>query len=242
MNEGLVVAVRGIISFFTLLIFTRLLGKQQISQLNFFDYALGITIGSIAGSLTTDLSSRAWPHWVGLLTWTVLGFLVELTTLKYRYCAKVIDGEPVIIIVNGMILEKALKKSKYRIADIMSLLRNKNIFNIDDVEYAIIEPSGQLSVLKKQEQQTVTKKDLNLPASSSGLETELIYDGIIVEENLKNYNLDKKWLYKELSKRGINKVEEVFFAAINKKGELYIDKYEDHIKRIIDIGDYKGPY
>lgn len=242
MNEGLVVAVRGIISFFTLLIFTRLLGKQQISQLNFFDYALGITIGSIAGSLTTDLSSRAWPHWVGLFTWTVLGFLVEYITLKSRYCSKVIDGEPVIIILNGMILEKALKRSRYRIADIMSLLRNKNIFNVSDVEYAIIEPSGQLSVLKKQEQQTVTKKDLNLPTSSKGIETELIYDGIIVEENLKNYNLDKKWLFEELSKRGINKAEEVFFAAINKKGELYIDKYEDHIKRIIDIGDYKGPY
>ena len=90
MNEGLVVLVRSIISFFTLLIFARLLGKEQISQLTFFDYVLGITIGSIAASLTTDLSSRAWPHWIGLLCWAGLGYLMELISMKWRYAAKYI--------------------------------------------------------------------------------------------------------------------------------------------------------
>ena len=99
MNEGLVVLVRSIIAFFSLLIFTRIIGKEQISQLTFFDYVLGITIGSIAASLTTDLSSSAWPHWVGLITWAALGYLMEIVTLKWRYAAKVLEGEPVIVII-----------------------------------------------------------------------------------------------------------------------------------------------
>ena len=110
MNEGLVVFVRAIIAFFSLLIFAKILGKQQISQLTFFDYALGITIGSIAATLTTDLSSRAWPHFVGMLTWCLLGYLMEYITEKWRYAAKYIEGEPTIVIMNGKIMESALKK------------------------------------------------------------------------------------------------------------------------------------
>ena len=94
MNEGLVVAVRGVIAYFTLLIFTRILGKEQISQLNYFDYVLGITIGSIAATLTTDLTSRAWPHFIGLLIWAVLGFLMEYITMKWRYAANTLTVSP----------------------------------------------------------------------------------------------------------------------------------------------------
>src|SRR5665254_5799 len=95
MDEGLVVLVRAFIGFFSLLIFTRVMGKEQISQLNLFDYMLGITIGSMAATMTTDLSSRAWPHWVGLITWCLLGYLMDLITTKWRYASKVLEGEPV---------------------------------------------------------------------------------------------------------------------------------------------------
>ena len=122
LNEGLVVLVRSIIAFFSLLIFAKILGKQQISQLSFFDYVLGITIGSIAATLTTDLSSRAWPHFVGLLTWAVLGYIMEYITLKWRYASKYIDGEPTIVIMNGKIMENALRKMKYKVSDVMALL------------------------------------------------------------------------------------------------------------------------
>ena len=162
MSEALVVVVRSIIAFFTLLIFAKILGKQQISQLTFFDYVLGITIGSIASELTIDLTSRAWPHWIGLLCWATLGFLMEYITMKWRYAAKYINGEPTIVIMNGKIMESALRKMKFPISDIMELLRNKNVFDLSEVDFAIIESNGQLSVLKKPEYEPVTAKDLKI--------------------------------------------------------------------------------
>ena len=242
MNEGLVVLVRSIISFFTLLIFAKLLGKQQISQLTFFDYVLGITIGSIAAELTADLSSRAWPHWVGLLSWATLGCLMELITMKWRYAAKYIEGEPTIVIMNGKIMEKALRKMKYRVSDIMALLRNKNVFDLNEVDFAIVEPNGQLSVLKKAEYAPLTPKDMKITKKSPGISTELIYDGILIEENLKQLNKDKKWLMNQLKAQGIKDISEVFIATLNPAGSFYVDKYKDKIKKITDIGDYKGPY
>jgi uncharacterized membrane protein YcaP (DUF421 family) len=242
MNEGLVVVVRSIISFFTLLIFAKILGKQQISQLTFFDYVLGITIGSIAAELTTDLSTRAWPQWVGLLSWAALGYLMEYITMKWRYAAKYIEGEPTIVIMNGKIMEDAMRKMKFRVSDIMELLRNKDVFDLNEVDFAIIEPNGQLSVLKKPEHQPLTPKDMKITKKSSGISTELIYDGIMIEENLHQLNKNKTWLMKQLKAQGIKDISEVFLATLNPAGSFYIDKYEDHIKKLTDIGDYKGPY
>jgi len=242
MDEGLVVIVRALIGFFSLLIFTRIMGKEQISQLNLFDYILGITIGSMASTLTTDLSSRAWPHWVGLITWCFLGYLMDKITLKWRYASKVLEGEPAIVIMNGKIMENVLRKMKYRISEILELLRNKGVFDVTQVDFAIIESNGQLSVLLKPEHQPLTPKDMNIPVSFSGISTELVYDGIIIEENLTQLNKDKAWLLRELKKQGIHDIAEVFLVTLNPAGSLYVDKYEDHLKKITDIGDYKGPF
>jgi uncharacterized membrane protein YcaP (DUF421 family) len=242
LNEGLVVFVRSIIGFFSLLIFAKILGKQQISQLSFFDYVLGITIGSIAASLTTDLSSRAWPHFVGLLSWAVLGYVMEYITLKWRYASKYIDGEPTIIIMNGKIMENALRKMKYKVSDIMGLLRNKDVFDLSQVDFAIIETNGQLSVLKKPEYEPLTPKDMSILKAPTGISTELIYDGILIHENLRQLNKTEKWLIDQLKMQEIKHLSEVFLATLTPSGSLYVDKYKDRIKKITDIGDYKGPY
>jgi Predicted membrane protein len=242
LNEGLVVLVRSIISFFSLLIFTKILGKQQISQLTFFDYALGITIGSIAATLTTDLSSRAWPHFVGLFVWAFLGYLMQLITEKWRYAAKYIEGEPTIIIMNGKIMEDALKKMKYTAADIMGLLRIKDVFDLSQVDFAIIEPNGQLSVLKKPEYEPLTPKDMSIVKAPSGISTELIYDGVLIGQNLKQLNKSEKWLMDQLKMHEVKDISDVFLATLTPSGSLFIDKYDDHMIKITDIGDYKGPY
>ena len=209
MNEGLVVFVRGLIAFASLLIYARILGKQQISQLTFFDYALGITIGSTASTLTTDLSSRAWPHWVGLTTWFVAVYALQWITLKWRRASKYIDGEPVVVVMNGQIMENAMKKLRLRLSDLLEMLRQKDAFDIEQVEFAVLEISGKLSVQKKSQYQPVTPKDLNISTSYKGISTELIYDGVVVDQNLKQLNLDYQWLNIQLRKQGIKDPSEV---------------------------------
>lgn len=241
MNETIVVIVRGIIGFFSLLIFARILGKQQISQLTFFEYVLGITIGSISATLTTELSSRAWVHFVGLVVWTVAVLILQLISENWRYAAKYIDGEPVIVVMNGEIMEDAMKKLRYRASDLMEQLREKGVFDLNQVEFAVLETNGKLSVLKKPEFLPVTPQDLNITPTPTGMSIELIYDGVVVEQNLKDLKLDEKWLNAQLKARGIKDPSEVFLAAITHEGSFYIDTYKDRLKRFIDISDYKGP-
>ncbi|MBZ9689118.1 DUF421 domain-containing protein [Clostridium estertheticum] len=231
MNEGLITLVRGIIGFFTLLIFTRVLGKQQISQLTFFDYVVGITIGSTASSLTTDLTSRAWPHWVGLFTWTVLCLILQLITLKSKTVEKYLDGEPTIVIANGKILEESMKKFRYTIGDLLEQLRDKDVFDLGDVAYAVLEKNGQLSILKKAECDSVTPKDLKIKASIANIDVEVIYDGTILQDNLTSINRNEKWLMTKLKKKGINDANEVFLATYNATSGLFIDRYEDDVEK-----------
>jgi uncharacterized membrane protein YcaP (DUF421 family) len=231
MNEGLIVLVRGIIGFFTLLIFTRILGKQQVSQLTLFDYVIGITIGSTASTLTTDLTSRAWPHWVGLFTWTALCFILQLITLKSKAAEKYLDGEPTIVITNGKILEKSMKKYRYTIGDLLEQLRDKGIFDLEEVAYAVLEKDGQLSILKKTECNPVTPKDLKLKTSTASIDIEVIYDGTVLQDHLISINRNEKWLMTKLKKQGINDSAEVFLATYNASSGLHIDLYEDHLEK-----------
>jgi uncharacterized membrane protein YcaP (DUF421 family) len=229
LNEGIVVVVRGIIAFFSLLIFTRLLGKQQVSQLTLFEYINGITIGSMASTLTTDLSSAAWPHWVGLVVWALLVFLVQLSSIKFPQLSHYINGKPQVLIANGKILETTMKEIRYSLYDLLEQLRTNDIFDINQVEFAILETNGKLTVQKKSQYQPVTPKDMNISTDYQGLSTEIIYNGIILEHNLQKLNLDKIWLNSQLKSRGIKSPTEVYLAMINTSGELFIDLYKDRL-------------
>ena len=191
--------------------------------------------------MTIELTYDPWPMWVGLVTWIIAVLAIQFVTIKWRYASKYIDGEPTVVIMNGMIMEDAMKKMRYRISDLTEQLRDKGIFDMSLVEFAILETSGKLTVLKKSQYQPVTPKDLNIKTKYNGVSTELIYDGVVVENNLKQVNRDRKWLEKELKKSGVNRVSEVFFAELETSGKLYIDKYKDHIKNKTDISDYDGP-
>jgi uncharacterized membrane protein YcaP (DUF421 family) len=228
MNEGLSVIIRGIIGFFTLLIFTRILGKQQISQLTLFEYVLGITIGSSASSLTTDLSSSAWSHWLGLFTWSFLVYLLQVVAIKFPKFGAYLNGEPELIIVNGKIMDNKMKRLRYSLSDLLEQLRSNNIFDLNQVEFAVLESNGKLTVLKKSQYETVTAHDLGLKTEYSGISTELIIYGIIIQENLKKVGLTTKWLLDELKNRNINHPNQVHLASLNSKGELYIDLYKDY--------------
>jgi uncharacterized membrane protein YcaP (DUF421 family) len=176
------------------------------------------------------------------MTWVALGYLMEMISTKWRYAAKYLEGEPSIVVMNGKIMEKELKKMQYRVSEILGLLRNKGVFDLNEVDFAILEPNGQISVLLKPENLPLTPKDMKIAVAPSGISTELVYDGIIIDENLSQLNKDRKWLFNELKKQGIKDISEVFLVTLNPAGSIYVDKYEDKLKKITDIGDYKGPY
>ncbi|WP_374019512.1 DUF421 domain-containing protein [Paenibacillus thiaminolyticus] len=229
MEETWVVVVRSIIAFFSLVIYARLLGKQQVGNLSYFDYINGITIGSMAGTLATDLSSKGWSHFFGLFMFVLITFFFQYTTLKSRFFSKTVDSEPTIVVQNGKILEKNLNKMRIRYDEIMMLLRQKNAFDITSVEYALLEPNGKLSVLLKSEHQPLTPKVMNLNVPTTDLMTEVIQDGVILTDNLERRQKTTKWLHRQLKAQGIESIKEVSYAAILPDGTLYVDKFKDDL-------------
>lgn len=241
MGEVTLVLIRSVIAFSSLLIFSRILGKTQISQLTFFEWVTGITLGSIASELTTNLAIRPWPAYVGLLAWVVFTLATQLVVLKSRWLSKMMDGEPVVVIQNGQILERNLRALRMRASELGSLLREQGIFDYKEVEFAIMEPNGGLSVLKKSQHRPVTPADLNIPTAYEGLGVEVIVDGEVQEQNLRRLHVNRAWLEERLREQGIYSVGDVFLAVLDTQGRLYVDRYGDRVPPADDISDYPGP-
>ncbi|WP_052036434.1 DUF421 domain-containing protein [Tumebacillus flagellatus] len=161
----------------------------------------------------------------------MLTILMGVVTLRFPKLRNVIDGEPTILIRNGKILEQALKSQRMNIDDLTMLLRKKNVFSIKDVDYAILEPDGALSVLKKQDVQAATKKDVHAkPSPSLYLPTEIISDGRVVQHNLQELKLSQDWLEQQLRQQGVTDVKNVFYAEIQGDGSLYVDQYQERVQ------------
>lgn len=241
MGEVAIVLIRSTITFLNLLILCRLLGKTQVSQLTFFEYVSGITLGSLGAELSTNLSLRPWPVFVGLFAWGGLTLLTQWIALKSRWMAKMLDGEPVMLVYRGQILEENLRRLRMRESELAELLRAQSVFHFDEVELAILEPRGTLSVLKTAENQPVTPADLGLPASSRGLGVELVVDGEVMEQNLRRVGVNRAWLMAKLKEQGVKSPKEAFMAVVDADGKLYVDRYTDRVPRTHDLSDYPGP-
>ncbi|BAD42251.1 YetF domain-containing protein [Symbiobacterium thermophilum] len=241
MGEVSVVLVRSAITFFNLLILCRLLGKTQVSQLTFFEYVSGITLGSLAAELSTNLSLRPWPVFVGLFAWGGFTLLTQLVALKSRWMAKMLDGEPVILVYRGQILEENLRRLRMRESELAELLRSQSVFHFDEVELAVLEPRGTLSVLRTADTQPVTPADLGIPASSRGLGIELVVDGEVMDQNLRRLGVNRTWLMAKLKEQGIRSPAEAFLAVVDADGKLYVDRYTDRVPKSHDLSDYPGP-
>ena len=219
---------RVIISFGVLLLMTRIMGKKQVSQLTYFNYITGITIGAVAASITIDTSIDMSDGFTSIVCWSLLTVLVSYINLKSPKARILLDGQPTIVIKNGKILEKTLAGLRLNMDDLSMLLREKNIFSTQEVDYAVLEPDGQLSVLKKVDQQNVTKKDLKVEAVKPlYVPTEIIVDSKVITRNLKELGLSQSWLEKQLHQSGV-KLQDVFYGEIQSDGTLYIDKRQDN--------------
>lgn len=212
-----------IISACILFIITRLLGKKQISQLTYFDYMIGITIGNIAAAVSIDPQISFQNGIISMIIWALFPFLFYYISKKSFFGRRLLDGIPTILVQNGKIIEKNLNVVKFTVNDLLEELRLKDIFNLEDVEYAILETNGKVSVLKKSDKQTVTASQMNISTEYQGINAIIILDGHFMEANLSLSNLDKAWVYYELKKHNINSEKDVLIATyVN--GTLHIDR------------------
>lgn len=222
------IIVRSVLFLLLLFLTTKLLGKKQISELSFFEYVAGITIGSIAGEVVTGLESN-WAHGaIAIVVFGFLTFLADYLSLKSKKFRDVVEGRGAVIIKDGKVLEENLKKEKYTIDELSALLRQKNIFSIADVEFAVLEPRGNLSALLKKENQPLTPKDLQMKVANEKEPQTVIMDGEILLEALRSAERSPGWLKTELEKLGVTQ-DNVFIGQINSYGELTVDLYDDKI-------------
>ncbi len=225
MNELLNAAIRTLTGFAILLLFTRVTGKKQLSQMTIFTYITGITLGSMIGEMVIHGGVEFMEEIVGVTLWGVFSFVVEYAELKIPFMRVILDSEPTIVIKRGEIQVKALRKMRLNMDDLTMLLREKDVFTVGDVWYAILEPHGELSIVKKAAKQSVLMENIGLqPQNPSYLPGELITDGKLITKNLLEFGKTEAWLIQELSKQGITSIKQVFYAELSEDGTLFIQK------------------
>ena len=202
-----------IIGFIALLFAAKILGKTQISQLTPFDFISAMVLGELVGNSVYDAEVKIWSILFALTIWTVLIYSVEKLTQKFRGLRRTFEGNPSIIISQGKIDRQQLKDNNLDINQLQQMLRQqKDIFSIREVEYMILEPNGQISVMRKPKYDSPTIEDLSLKQKPAYLPITLISDGTVVEDNLRESGHDKEWLLNQLKKRNITQFEDALYA------------------------------
>ncbi|KIL78823.1 DUF421 domain-containing protein [Bacillus badius] len=229
MAQWLEVAIRSI-SFLTILfIITKIIGKRQIAQLSFFEYIAGITIGSIVAEASLARERSIMDALIAIGVWGIIPMLADYIAMKSKTARSVIEGHSTVFIKDGKVLEENLKKEKYTIDELLSLLRKKDIFSLSDVEYAVLEQDGNLNALLKKDKRPLTRSDLQMPSVNEKEPYTVIMDGHLLVDSLAKSGKTKEWLDQELEAAGVT-IENVFIGQINSYGELYIDLFDDQLQ------------
>ncbi|MFB9328624.1 DUF421 domain-containing protein [Paenibacillus aurantiacus] len=229
MQDWVHILFRSLGTIVMLFVLTRILGKKQISQLTFFEYVTGITLGEIAGFLSTDVE-RSYLHGViALAVWFALPLLVELVTLRSKTLREWLEGKGTVLIKEGKVLEDNLKKERYTADELLEQLRAKSVFRVADVEFATLEASGELSVMLKKENQPLTPAMLGIKVAPEEEPQTVIMDGNIMDEPLAVMGLNRGWLHTELEKQGYL-LENVFLGQVDAAHQLYLDLYDDQVQ------------
>ncbi|TXC92961.1 DUF421 domain-containing protein [Metabacillus litoralis] len=224
--------IRVLVAFLTLLIVTRIIGRKEISQMTFFNFISAIALGSLGANVAVNSNLSLLNGILSIVGWGLITIVIGLVDIKSKKARVMIEGEPIIVIKNGQIMEQKLRQLRMDTEELISMVRKKNVFSLKDVDYAIMEVDGQLSVMKKEQKQSVTKSDLNIRSTTPQIypiSTTIISDGQIINENLSKVNLSEEWLNSQLQSFGITSSSEVFIAELQKDGSLYIDKRNDTV-------------
>ena len=221
----LITFIRAIILYIVVLVVMRLMGKREIGQLQPFELAIAIMIADLAAVPMSELGIPLTNGIIPILALLVMYMIISALNMKSIKFRKVISGKPSLLIYRGRIDEKVLRKERITINELQERLRGDNIFNLSDVEYAILETNGEVTVIQKPEKRNVIVEDLNISPEYEGIPYDLVVDGKIMEENLKAIGRDKNWLEKQLKKFDA-KPSNTLIATLDGKGDFFCQKKE----------------
>ena len=203
----------------SLFVIAKITGHKQMAQLDFFDYITGITIGSIAAELATELESPTKP----LIAMVVYGAVaLGLTHIAHKFpkLRKYINGTPTIIMDDGKLYRNNMKKAKLELSEFMVLCRQEGYFDINDIQTAIFEYNGKITILPKSGKRTLTPEDMGYTPKKAHIATEIIMDGRILHENLKRLGLNLDWLDKQLKNQKYNSAKEIYLGICDNNNNL----------------------
>lgn len=221
----LITFIRAIILYIVVLIVMRLMGKREIGQLQPFELAISIMIADLASVPMTELGIPITNGIIPILGLLVMHMIISVLNMKSISMRKIMSGKPSLLIYRGKIEEKVLKKERITVNELQERLRSNNVFNLADVEYAILETNGEVTVVQKPEKRNMIPNDLNIMPEYEGISYDLVVDGKVMKENLKTLGRDNIWLEKNLKKFNA-KPKEVLIATIDGKGEIFCQKKE----------------
>ena len=216
---------RAIILYIIVLIVMRLMGKREIGQLQPFELVISIMIADLASTPMTDVGTPITNGIIPILGLLVMHLVISVINMKSIRGREIICGRPTILIYRGRIDEKALKKERFTINELEERIRGSNVYSLGDVEYAILETSGQVTVIQKPEKRTTTPQDFNITPEYEGIPYDLVVDGRVMEDNLKAIGKDINWLNQQLKKFKI-KPDEALIVTLDGKGEFFCQKKE----------------
>ena len=217
---------RAIILYILVLIVMRLMGKREIGQLQPFELAISIMIADLASIPMTDTGVPISNGVIPILGLLIMHLMISLINMKSIRAREIICGKPTILVYRGKINEKALKKERFTINELEERLRGSDVFNLGDVEYAILETSGQVTVIQKPEKRTTIPEDFNIVPQYEGIPYDLVVDGKIMDDNLKALGKNREWLRKQVEKFKI-KPEEALVVTYDGKGQIFCQKKEE---------------
>lgn len=209
--EIIQILLTSLLSVAALFVIAKIMGHKQVAQLDFFDYISGITIGSIAAELATELEEPYQPL-IALAVYGVVSFVLSLLTHKLPRTRKYINGTPTILLNNGKLYRKNLKKAKLDLSEFLLLCRERGYFDLDEIQTAIFEHNGKLSVLPKAANRPATPQDLNLQVQDTHMGVEVIMDGRVMGENLSRMGRDVKWLEKQVKAQKYKDTAEILLG------------------------------
>ena len=217
--ELMKILLASVVSYAALFLCAKVVGRKQISQLDFMDYITGITIGSIAAELATDLENM-WKPLVSMAIYTLATWAMARLSLSLSRSRKYLNGSPVIVMDNGKLYRENMRQAKLELSDFMVMCRQQGFFNLADIQTAVYEYNGQLTILPVSARRPLTPEDMKLSPQQETILSEVIMDGRVLGENLRRMGLDEKWLARQLRSQGIDGPQSVFLALCDREKHL----------------------